>query len=112
MTKNARGTEEQQTDYLAYLLRLWRMRGEGAAGWRASLARQPAAASGMALPTWTISFCFCDDRRARELRERMTKTDRNDKEGEMYHMGLFPLLIGLTVVGPFFTEASQPRRCA
>jgi hypothetical protein len=31
-------TEEQVTDYLAYLLRLWRMRGEGSAGWRASLA--------------------------------------------------------------------------
>ena len=42
----------------------------------------------------------------------MTKTDRNDKEGEMHHKGLFALLIGLTVVGPFFTEASQPRRCA
>ena len=39
MTKSPQGTEEQQTDYLAYLLRLWRMSGEGAAGWRASLAR-------------------------------------------------------------------------
>ena len=32
-------TEDPQTDYLAYLLRLWWMSGEGAAGWRASLAR-------------------------------------------------------------------------
>lgn len=39
MTDSSRGAEEQQTDYLAYLLRLWRMQGEGAAGWRASLAR-------------------------------------------------------------------------
>ena len=39
MTKSPQGTEEQQTDYLAYLLRLWRMSGEGAVGWRASLAR-------------------------------------------------------------------------
>ena len=38
MTKSPWGTEEQQTDYLAYLLRLWRMQGAGAAGWRASLA--------------------------------------------------------------------------
>jgi hypothetical protein len=38
MTKSPRGTEEQQNDYLAYLLRLWRMQGAGAAGWRASLA--------------------------------------------------------------------------
>jgi hypothetical protein len=37
MTEGPRGTDEQQTDYLAYLLRLWRMRGEGAAGWRASI---------------------------------------------------------------------------
>jgi hypothetical protein len=37
MTDGPRGTKEQQTDYLAYLLRLWRMRGEGAAGWRASI---------------------------------------------------------------------------
>jgi hypothetical protein len=39
MTEGAQGTEEQETDYLAYLLRLWRMRGEGVAGWQASLAR-------------------------------------------------------------------------
>jgi len=39
MTKSPRGTEEQDSDYLTYLLRLWRMSGEGAAGWRASLAR-------------------------------------------------------------------------
>jgi hypothetical protein len=39
MTEGPQGTEELETDYLAYLLRLWRMRGEGAAGWRASLAR-------------------------------------------------------------------------
>lgn len=37
MTKSTEGPEEQVPDYLAYLLRLWRMRGEGAAGWRASL---------------------------------------------------------------------------
>lgn len=37
MTKRPRDTEEQKADDLAYLLRLWRMRGEGAAGWRASL---------------------------------------------------------------------------
>ena len=37
MAQSPRGTEEGQADYLAYLLRLWRMRGEGAAGWRASL---------------------------------------------------------------------------
>jgi hypothetical protein len=39
MTECPQGTEEQETDYLAYLLRLWRMRGEGAAGWRASLVQ-------------------------------------------------------------------------
>ncbi len=39
MTEGPQGAEELETDYLAYLLRLWRMRGEGAAGWRASLAR-------------------------------------------------------------------------
>jgi hypothetical protein len=66
----------------------------------------------MALPTWTTSFCICDDRRARDLREMMTNIDHSDKEGEMYYKKMFPLLIGLTVVGPFFTEASQPRRCA
>ena len=38
MTKSPSGMEEPQTDYLVYLLRLWRMRGAGAAGWRASLA--------------------------------------------------------------------------
>ena len=37
MTDGSRGAEEQRTDYLAYLLRLWRMQDEGAAGWRASL---------------------------------------------------------------------------
>ena len=37
MTEGPRGTEERKTDYLAYLLRLWRMSGEGAAGWRASI---------------------------------------------------------------------------
>lgn len=37
MTKSPRGTEEQQPDDLAYLLRLWRMRGGGGSGWRASL---------------------------------------------------------------------------
>jgi hypothetical protein len=39
MTEDPQGTEEQQIDDLAYLLRLWRMRGQGAGGWRASLAR-------------------------------------------------------------------------
>ena len=38
MTKNPKGTDELVPDYLTYVLRLWRMRGEGAAGWRASLA--------------------------------------------------------------------------
>lgn len=38
MTKSPGGTEEQQPNYLAYLLRLWRMRGTEEAGWRASLA--------------------------------------------------------------------------
>jgi hypothetical protein len=38
MSKGTMGTEEQIPEYLAYLLRLWRMRGEGPAGWRASLA--------------------------------------------------------------------------
>jgi hypothetical protein len=38
MTKSPTGTDETVPDYLTYLLRLWRMRGEGAAGWRASLA--------------------------------------------------------------------------
>jgi hypothetical protein len=38
MTKEPGGAEEQLPDDLAYLLRLWRMRGAGAAGWRASLA--------------------------------------------------------------------------
>ena len=37
MPKSTRNTEEPVPDYLAYLLRLWRMRGEQAAGWRASL---------------------------------------------------------------------------
>ena len=37
MTEGPQRTEELQTDYLAYLLRLWRMQGDGAAGWRASL---------------------------------------------------------------------------
>ena len=37
MTRSEMGTEEQVPDYLAYLLRLWRMRGERPAGWRASL---------------------------------------------------------------------------
>ena len=37
MTRSPRDTEEQQPDDLAYLLRLWRMPGEGTAGWRASL---------------------------------------------------------------------------
>ena len=37
MTDSSRGAEEQQIDYLAYLLRLWRMQSDGAAGWRASL---------------------------------------------------------------------------
>ena len=56
---------------------------EQPAGGRLLQAR--AAASGTALPAWTISFCFCDDRQARDLRERMTKTDQNDKEGTMNH---------------------------
>jgi hypothetical protein len=38
MTRSTEGTEEQEADYIAYLLRLWRMRGAGSAGWRASLA--------------------------------------------------------------------------
>ncbi len=38
MTEGPQRTEELKTDYLAYLLRLWRMQGDGAAGWRASLA--------------------------------------------------------------------------
>jgi hypothetical protein len=38
MTKSPNGTNDPAPDYLTYLLRLWRMRGEGAAGWRASLA--------------------------------------------------------------------------
>jgi hypothetical protein len=38
MTKSPKGTDETVPDYLTYLLRLWRMRGAGAAGWRASLA--------------------------------------------------------------------------
>ena len=38
MTKSPKGTDETVPDYLTYLLRLWRMRGEGVAGWRASLA--------------------------------------------------------------------------
>jgi hypothetical protein len=37
MTKSPRDTEEQKRNDLAYLLRLWRMRGEVAAGWRSSL---------------------------------------------------------------------------
>jgi hypothetical protein len=37
MTEGPRGTGEQQTDYLAYLLRLWRMSGEGVTGWRVSI---------------------------------------------------------------------------
>jgi hypothetical protein len=37
MTKNPKGTDELVPDYCTYVLRLWRMRGEGAAGWRASL---------------------------------------------------------------------------
>lgn len=38
MTKSPKGTDEPAPDYRTYVLRLWRMRGEGAAGWRASLA--------------------------------------------------------------------------
>lgn len=38
MTKSPKGMDETVPDYLTYLLRLWRMRGEGVAGWRASLA--------------------------------------------------------------------------
>jgi hypothetical protein len=37
VTRSPRDTEEPVPDYLAYLLRLWRMQGEGAAGWLASL---------------------------------------------------------------------------
>jgi hypothetical protein len=37
MTKGTRGTNEPTSDYMAYLLRLWRMRGDRAHGWRASL---------------------------------------------------------------------------
>jgi hypothetical protein len=37
MTKRPKRTEEEPADDLAYLLRLWRMGGAGASGWRASL---------------------------------------------------------------------------
>ena len=39
MTRIPRDTEEPVPDYLAYLLRLWRMRGDRGTGWRASLVR-------------------------------------------------------------------------
>ena len=38
MTKGPEGRAEPVPDYRTYVLRLWRMRGAGAAGWRASLA--------------------------------------------------------------------------
>jgi hypothetical protein len=37
MSKGTKGTGEEVPDYLAYLLRLWRVRGKGTTGWRASL---------------------------------------------------------------------------
>jgi hypothetical protein len=37
MTQSTRSTNEPIPDYLAYLLRLWRTRGDRADGWRASL---------------------------------------------------------------------------
>ena len=38
MIKSPKGRDEPVPDYRTYVLRLWRMRGAGAIGWRASLA--------------------------------------------------------------------------
>ena len=38
MTKSPEGRDQPVPDYRTYVLRFWRMRGTGAAGWRASLA--------------------------------------------------------------------------
>jgi hypothetical protein len=38
MTKSAGDAEDQAPDYLSFLLRLWRMQGQGADSWRVSVA--------------------------------------------------------------------------
>jgi hypothetical protein len=57
---------------LAYLLRLWRMRGEGAAGWRASLV-SPGSSEGQVFACLGDLFLFL-------RRETGTGSEEDDRE--------------------------------